>query len=151
MLKTSTLEALRSLALAVHRDLSVSVDPGILRSRAYARDRKYLASATELELLQELPIVGKSFDRSLCLGQESNWRAADDVTLPPVPESRFSYFLDGARAGSAECVRAFRQIHLLYAKYECSTDADEAILAFVSRQNELPESLPRTPLLRCAS
>lgn len=147
MLKTTILEALRNLIVSVHKDLVTAVDPGILRSRAYQRDRRYLATASELELLQELPKVGKAFDRSLCAAQEKDFSRADCGLQSPVPESRFKYFLDGVHAGSTECIRAFRQIHLLYAKYECSVAADDAILAFIARQQELPESLPRTPLI----
>lgn len=148
MLKSSLLEALRRLIVSVHRDAVVSVNPGILRSRAYKRDRSFLATASELELLQELPVVGKSLDRALCLGQESTFRPSDDASLPPIPESRFSYFLDGVRGGDAACIKAFRQVTLLFAKLELNSPApDEAIEAFVRRQAELPESVSKTPVV----
>lgn len=149
MLKTSSLEALRALAVSVHQDCVLAANPEALRSRAYSRDRKFLASASELELLQELPVVGKAFDRSLCKG-ETSFAYADHASLASVPASRFSYLLDGVRRGDADSIRAFRQIHHLYAKYELAVDADEAIKGFISRQAELPESLTRTPLLRMA-
>lgn len=149
-MKTLLLEVLRDLILAVHKDVVTWIDPGILRSRAYSRDRKYLATASEPELLQELPVVGKNLDRHLCLAQEECFGLADDASLTLSQAKRFPYLLEGVRGRDAACIKAFRQIHLLYAKYEYSVPADEAIRGFVQRQQELPTSLPRTPLLMCA-
>lgn len=149
-MKTPNLEVLRGLLVSVHKDCVARVNPEILRSRAYRRDRKYLASANLTELLVELPTIGKAFDRSLCKGEEKTFSYANCGLPHPVPENRFSYFLDGVARGEAECVRAFRQVHLLYAKLECESDPTDAINAFVDRQSSLPESLARTPCLRIA-
>lgn len=132
------------------RDVVTALAPGILRSRAYARDVKFLATASELELLQELPVVGKTLDRFLCEGRESDFGVADSGTLTPVQACRFPYLLDGVRQHDADAIRAFRQVHHLYAKLELGVDSDEAIISFIERQNSLPASLPRTPLVRVA-
>lgn len=158
--------------MSVHRDCVARVCPGALRSRAYKRDRRFLATASSLELLEGLPLVGKAFDKSLISGispsgadlceaatlvsRFSRCQSADlslSIPLPGDAGKRFPYLLEGVRGRDAGCVRAFRQIHHLYAKLECPPDdnqVNEAIAGFVRRQGELPESLDRTPLVRCA-
>lgn len=139
----------RGLISDVHRNVVLTWKPGLLKSKDFKRDAKFLRECPDQVVLMDLPRCGKAFDRSLAIGEEKSF-AFDvvDGLSAPLPNRIFRYFLEGVRNEDPFAVRALRQTLVLLSKLEVNfSSSDEAFLDFIQRNDSLPRSIPRSQLI----